>query len=83
MTFAHAARRTVLKGLACTAVAAGTAVFGCSPAEVGTSPSSRQQVADSYAKEPVTGQMNPGGKKAAGAFKGPQSIKKKLFNPGS
>jgi hypothetical protein len=83
MTFAHAARRVVLKGLACTAVAAGTAIVGCSPAGVGTSPSSKQQVADFIAKEPESGQMNPGGRKAAGSFKGPQSIKKKLFNPGS
>jgi hypothetical protein len=82
MTFAHAARRIALKGLACTAVAAGTALVGCAPADVGSSPSSKQQVADFIAKEPESGQFNPG-KKAPGAVKGPYSIKKRLFNPGS
>jgi hypothetical protein len=63
-------------------IAGATAVVGCSPAEVGSSPSSKQQVAEFIAKEPESGQINPGGKKGPGAVKGPQSIKKKLFNPG-
>jgi hypothetical protein len=82
MTFAHATRRVVLKGLACTAVAGGTALVGCSPAEVGSNPSTKAQISENVAKEAEAGQSGQAGKKGGPMLKG-QSVKRKLFAPGS
>jgi hypothetical protein len=83
MNFANAARLVVLKGLVCMMIAGGTLLVGCSPAEVGSNPSSKGQISDYMAKQSESSQLSQRGKKSPGAFKGPQSIKKRLFNPGS
>jgi len=76
MNFQEVPPRIVSKILICLAVASGSVVVGCS-SEVGTSSSSKQQVAESLAKE---AEKNSTQKGANGkSVPAPRSIKQKVF----
>jgi hypothetical protein len=77
MSFDLLGRRHVLKVLTCLAVASGFAVVGCS-SEVGSTPSSKNQLREVLAKEDEKSSEPAKGSKASNPA--PKSIKSKLLN---
>jgi hypothetical protein len=67
----------MLKILGVLTVAAAACMAGCGQSEVGTSPSSKKQATDYFAKEAEVES------KTKGRFPAPQSIKKKVFSAGA
>ena len=78
MSLHRASVRLIFTSLGGLAVAGLPLMTGCDSPGVGTSPSTRQQVAEVLSKEGAPGDPAGSGKAGKGG-PGPQSIKKKLY----
>jgi hypothetical protein len=79
MSFHLATPRVVLKALGCLAVASELLIVGCGPPGVGSSPSSKDQMKEFYAKGGQSQVVRRGRGTIGKNVGGPSNIKQRVF----